>query len=96
MTFVLNTWKVMGIVILLILFFLLYPCIAKDGCCTKPLFSKVISYGFFTQLPIRENQAPYISSTVPIRDYLVQKDCTKSESNQETKDNDEGSKKARR
>ena len=96
-TFVLNTWKIMGIVILLIWFLLLYARDAKNGSRKKKSsFLKVISYALFTQLPIRENEAPYISSSAPIRYSLKQKNCTKSSSDKEKEDNDEGSKKARR
>ena len=86
----------MGIVILLILFFLLYAWVAIDGSRKKPRFPKAMIYAIFTQLPIRENVAPYISSTPPIRYSFLQKNCTESNSNKEKEDNDKGSKKDRR
>ena len=67
-----------------------------DGSRKKSRFLKVISYAFFTQLPIRENETTYIRSSAPIQYCLKQKNCTKSNSNKKKQDNDEGSKKDRR
>ena len=67
-----------------------------DGSRKKSRFLKVISYAFFTQLPIRENETTYIRSSAPIQYSLKQKNCTKSNSNKKKQDNDEGSKKDRR